>query len=443
MSEQASDIAAQSAETADTRDERPFLILVSSFGRTSREYFLTSLGSRYRLWLFLGGPGRASEPDWELPHLVGHTALDTLDAAAMTAEARRLDLQLRSDGAGQLDGIICYDESRIVATATVAEALGLPSSPAEAITRCRDKHLTRQALDAAGVPQAASIAVRSVEEAASAAERLGYPVVLKPRNLAASFGVTLAGSAEELTLAYTRAQAVILPETPEQYEDDVLIEEYLDGPEISVDVACFDGRVVPLVVAHKECAFPPAFEEVGHVVDGADPLLHDGHLHELLRRAHLAVGFSTGMTHVELRRTVDGFKVIEINARLGGDLIPYLGQLATGIDLSLVAAAIACGQAPDVTPSASRVAAVRFYYPEEDLVVGAVHIDPELLPAGVTQVDVLAAPGQHLKLPPRRTSWECRVAQAVTVSDSEADCKSVLDAVADAITVRPAAAPVH
>ena len=124
-------------------DERPFLILVSSFARSSREYFLTSLGSRYRLWLFLGGPGRASQLTWEQPYLVGHTVLDTLDADAMTAEAKRLDHLLRSDGADQVAGIICYDESRIVATAAVAQALGLPTSPVEAVERCRDKHLTR------------------------------------------------------------------------------------------------------------------------------------------------------------------------------------------------------------------------------------------------------------------------------------------------------------
>ena len=424
--------------TEGATDERPFLILVSSFARSSREYFLTSLGSRYRLWLFLGGPGRASQLTWEQPYLVGHTVLDTLDADAMTAEAKRLDHLLRSGGADQVAGVICYDESRIVATAAVAQALGLPTSPVQAIERCRDKHLTRQALDAAGVPQAASVAVRSVEEAASAAARLGYPVVLKPRNLAASFGVTKADSAAELALAYARARSVTLPETPEQYEDDVLIEEYLDGPEISVDSACFDGRVVPLTVAHKECGFAPSFEEIGHVVDGADPLLRDEHLRDLLTRTHHAVGFSTGITHVELRRTVDGFKVIEVNARLGGDLIPYLGQLATGVDLSLAAAAIACGHAPDLTPSASRVAAVRFYYPEHDLIVGTVEIDSELLPPEVEQVAVLALPGQHLKLPPRRTAWECRVAQAVTVADSATGCRAVLDAVAKAITVRPA-----
>lgn len=62
MSEPALDTD-ESAVPAGAPDERPFLILVSSFARSSREYFLNSLGSHYRLWLFLGGPGRASEPN--------------------------------------------------------------------------------------------------------------------------------------------------------------------------------------------------------------------------------------------------------------------------------------------------------------------------------------------------------------------------------------------
>ncbi|HST47601.1 ATP-grasp domain-containing protein [Jatrophihabitans sp.] len=419
--------------------DKPFLILVSSYGRSSREYFLASVGSRYRMWLFLGGPGRLSEPTWELAYTIGHTSLDTLDATAMTAEAKRLDNQLRSEHGEGIAGIISYDEARVVATAAVAEALGLPTSPVEAIERCRDKHRTRQALDAANVPQAKSVAVRSPEQATSVADRLGYPVVVKPRHLAVSLGVTRADSAEELTAAYSRAVSITLPETPGDYDDPVLVEEYLDGPEISVDSACFDGRIVPLAVAHKEVGFPPSFEEVGHVVDGADPLLHDEHLHDVLARAHQAVGFSTGMTHTELRRTETGFKVIEINARLGGDLIPYLGQLATGVDLSLAAAAIACGQTPDLTPGSSQVAAVRFYYPDQDLTVAEVRIEDDRLPASILQADVLAAPGQHLTLPQRRTGVAGRLAQAVAVGGSEEDCQAALDAVADAITVVAAA----
>lgn len=420
---------------ATIRDERPLLILVSSLSRTSREHFLESVAPRYRVWLFLGGAGRASEPSWESPYLVGHTVLDTLDAEAMTAEARRLA------AAGPVRGVVCYDEARILATARMAEALGLPTSPPSAIETCRDKHLTRQALATAGVPQAQSVAVRSLAEGHAAAERIGYPVVFKPRNLAAGFGVRRADGPDELASAYAHARSVSLPEAPERFTHDVLVEEYLDGPEISVDSACFDARVVPLAVAHKVNGLPPSFEETGHRVDGADPLLDDPEFADLVDRAHRAVGFHTGMTHLELRRTAAGMKVVELNARLGGDLVPYLGQLATGVDLSLAAAAIACGQPPDLHRAAPRVAGIRFCYPEGDLTVGRVRIDEALLPPGVERAEALAEPGDQLRLPPRGSAWECRAAQVVAVADTVAGCETTLDAAVTAVTCEPADAP--
>src|ERR1700712_1172228 len=124
MSEPQPSTSREMVATAGALDERPFLILVSSFGRTSREYFLASLAPRYRLWLFLGGPGRASEPTWELSYLDGHTVLDTLDAGAMIAEARRLDRLLRTGGADRGAGVICYDESRIGPAAPQGRAPG-------------------------------------------------------------------------------------------------------------------------------------------------------------------------------------------------------------------------------------------------------------------------------------------------------------------------------
>jgi biotin carboxylase len=395
---------------------------------------MRALASRYRVWLFIGGAGRTSRPTWELPYIVGHTELDTQDTEAMIAEARRLRESV------EISGLICYDESRIIYTAEVAHAVGLPTSSADSIRRCRDKHRTRVALAEAGVPQAASHAVHSAEEAAQVAEQLGYPVVLKPRSMAASFGVSRVDSAADLAEGYRLAMSIALPEEPTHYEDAVLVEEFLDGPEISVDSACFDGRLVPLAVAHKELGFEPCFEEVGHVVDGNDPLLDDPHLLDVLSRAHAAVGYETGMTHTELRRTSDGtFKVIEINARLGGDMIPYLGQLATDIDLSLASAAIACGQEPDLTRGPGRVAAIRFYYPDQDITVTGARIAEALLPSEVDRADMFAQPGQEMKLPPRGSAWESRLAQVVAVADSEAACRAVLDEAAKAITVEASA----
>ncbi|MGH3748989.1 MAG: ATP-grasp domain-containing protein, partial [Micromonosporaceae bacterium] len=395
------------------------------------EHFFESVAPRYRTWLFLGGAGRSETAEWELPYLAGHTVVDTLDAASMITQARRLAETER------IDGIVCYDEARIEAAAELATELGLPATPREAINRCRDKHVTRLALAAAGVPQARSVAVRSPEEAVKVAGEFGYPVVLKPRNLAASFGVRRADSAAEVREAYQRARGITLPEAPEHFEDGVLVEEHLSGPEISVDAACFDGQVVPLAIAHKESGFSPSFEEVGHLVDAADPLYDDPELRRVATDAHRALGFHTGMTHLELKRTDAGWKVIELNGRLGGDLIPYLGQLATGVDLSLAAASIACGQQPDLERKANQVAATRFCYPERELTIGSIRIDESQLPPEIERGIVLAEAGQRVLLPPNGSAWECRLAQFVAVADSEEACRAALDAASKALIVEP------
>ncbi len=419
--------------TSPTAAQRPLLVVVSSLSR-SREYFFRSVSPHYRLWLFQGGAGRTAEVGWELPYLVGHTVVDTLDADAMIAAAREIPEPVA--------GILSYDEARIAATAMVAESLGLPTSPAEAVLRCRDKWRTRQALAAAGVPQAASVAVGSPAEAVAAADRIGFPVVLKPRNLAASFGVSRADDSDELAAAYVRARSVTLPEAPERFDEDVLVEEFLDGPEISVDAMVLDGWVEPLVVAHKETGFAPCFEETGHTVDGGDPLQRDPELRSVLAAAHAAVGYTTGTTHTELRLTPDGLKVIEINGRLGGDMIPLLGSLATGTDVNVVAAAVACGQLPDTSRPGTKVAGIRFYYPDEDTTVGRLELDAELLPAQTHEAVLLAGPGERVMLPPRGSAWESRLAHVIAVADTIDELHGALEDAAKAIRLEAAVGPV-
>ncbi len=406
-----------------------YLIVVSSLGPSSRLPFFETVSSRYPIWLFVGGAGRAPEPSWELPYIAGHTSVDTLDAEAMLAAARKLA------ETATIRGIMSYDEARIEATAKVATALGLPTSLPESIGRCRDKHLTRQALDAAGVPQARSVAVRSLGEAIAEANRIGYPVVLKPRNLAASFGVMRADEDADVTAAYASARNTTLPEAPEYYEDGVLVEEFLDGDEISVDSVCFSGRIEPVAIAHKRTGFPPNFEEMGHLVHGDDPLRRDAVLRDVVIRAHQAVGFDTGVTHIELKLTSRGPRVIEVNARLGGDLIPYLGRLAGGPDLELAAADVACGQTPDLGRHAARVAAIRFYYPDSDIQVEDVKFEKTLLPQSVERAVALADPGQRMLLPPRGSAWESRLAQVVVVEDTEEEAMAALDSATKALLV--------
>lgn len=404
-------------------NERPLIILVSSGYHLYREYLLKLVSRASRVWLFL-----TQEPTWEKQYVVGHTIVDTLNSRAMIKEARNLTARI------PVRGVLCWDEVRMPQTAEVAEALGLPGGDPLAIGRCRDKHQTRTALAAAGVPQARSTLVGSLEQAREAAEYIGYPVVVKPRALGASFGVSGVDSPTGLDAAYRHARSASEEGVP-YYEKGVLVEEYLDGPEISLDAACSGGSLAPMFLARKITGFPPHFEEIGHIVDAADPLLRQPDLLDVLRRAHQAVGFANGVTHSEMRLTSRGPKIIEINCRLGGDLIPYVGFLASGIDPGRVAVQVACGIHPDIKATHTRVAAVRFYYPSRDVTVADVQINQHALFPSIDVAGPLVGPGQRLVLPPEGHVTS-RYAYAVAVDGTAEGCRAALDAAEQAITLR-------
>jgi biotin carboxylase len=399
---------------------RPHLLLVSTGARAFREYLLESIATQYRVHLLT-----TVQPTWELPYLAGWTVVtSTLDAEEMAAAAIA--------SGHRFDGVLCWDEARVQATADVAAALGLPGPTPQAVRNCRDKHLTRRALAAAGVPQPSSVLVADLPEALAAAEQIGYPVVLKPRGLAASLGVVLVHDATELAANFAFARDTTVPGAP-HHEISVLVEEFADGPEISVDAAVSGGDVQVLCVARKQLGYEPYFEEVGHTVDAADPLMHDPLLLEILHDAHRAVGFSGGVTHTELRLTPSGPKIIEINARIGGDLIPYLGLQTTGMDPGLTAAALACGGRPQLTQQRKLFGAVRFVYLDEQATVSAVRFDGDL-PAAVDRTVVLAEPGHAYAPPPAGTVWG-RIAYVTAVAGSAEECTAAVSAGVSAIRV--------
>lgn len=383
-----------------------------------REYLLRSIGQRFRVHLL-----HTEEPAWEKPWLDGWTVVpDTCDGPAMAKVAEELNARTR------VSGVLCWDEVRIHPTAYVAEALGLPGGDPSVLWRLRDKGQCRVALAAAGVPQPASAPVSDLTGALTAAERIGYPVILKPRGLGASLGVIKADDPDALRDGFSFTSSIEVPpsvvyNSPEPY----LVEECVTGEEISVDAVVRDGVVSPVFVARKVVGYPPYAEEIGHFVDGADPLLADPGLRRVLSDTHAALGVRDGWTHSEFMLTDTGPKLIEVNGRLGGDLIPRLGQLATGVDPGLAAATVACGREPDLRMTRSQVAGVRFLYVDKDDTEIASAGFPNRLPDAVDEAVTLAAPGAIFSPPPKGTVWG-RIAYVVATGTSRERCLAALDA---------------
>jgi biotin carboxylase len=386
-----------------TDDEVPVLLLVGSGDRRYREYILAAVSRHFRLWLL-----DAHEPTWQLPYVQGTTLVDTRDPDALCAASAPILARQ------PVAGVFTYDEALVHASAQLAQRLGLPGSPPEAVLACRDKAATRALLAEANVPQPASTTVATVEEARKAAEAIGYPVVVKARGLGGSMGVVRADDAEAVTSAFAAASTAQWPGVP-RYQADVLVEEFLTGEEISVDSVVVDHEVTPMVIGHKLVGLDPYFEETGHTVDAADPLLTDPELLDQLHRIHKALGFVTGSTHAELKLTPRGIRLVELNARLGGDFIPYLGALASGTDPSVAAACVAAGRVPETRPKTHRTAAVRFLYPEADCEAVEVVVHSERLGPTVHQAVPTATQGTRLVLPPR--AYMNRYGYVIAVGD--------------------------
>jgi biotin carboxylase len=372
------------------------VVLIGSGMRAYREYLVQGASRHCPLWLV-----DEQEASWQLPYLYGSSVVGKRYPSRLVPELEDLYAAVAAiAGSHRVAGLFTYDEVLVTATAHIADRLGLPGLSTEAAERCRNKPRTRLALTAVGLPQPRFAVSHTAAEAARSAAAIGYPVVLKPRGMAASVGVVQAASPAGLAEAFGTADRASYS-GPAAYEGGVLVEELIDGPEISVDGAVVAGEYLPFCLARKQLGPPPYFEEVGHVVDATDPLLADAELRRVLRETHRALGVRYGVTHTEVRLSSRGPVVIEVNARLGGDLIPYVGRLATGVDPGRVAAQVCSGERPDLTTDRAGCVGIRFLYPPEDCRVTSVRLpEPGAVP-GLLAAGAIAQPGEAVRLPPR------------------------------------------
>ncbi|HVK24256.1 MAG TPA: ATP-grasp domain-containing protein [Actinokineospora sp.] len=368
-------------------------------------------------------------PTWQHDYFDEIIVANVFDAEVMGAAAREVAARRR------VVGLMCWDEPLVLDAGLLAAEFGVPGLSVPGVRGCRDKERTRIELTAAGLHQPGFALTTTVEQATAEAARIGYPVVVKPRAMGASIGVVFAADETEVAAAFEVSLAASHVD-PGPYRASVIVEEFAPGPEISIDGAVHKGEYLPMFIARKHSSDHPYFEEVGHLVDAADPLMDDKDLMDTLARAHHALGIEDGITHSEVRLTDRGPLIIEINGRLGGDLIPFLGKTATGIEPGEVLFEVATGQRPDITHSRRAVAGIRFGYPDQDCVLKSVTVPTEA--PGLVTASPMCDPGTTLRLPPggylaRHSFVVCEADDTETCLDRLTTAAGLVDLVADPI----------
>ncbi|WP_405632812.1 ATP-grasp domain-containing protein [Streptomyces sp. NBC_00016] len=318
---------------------------------------------------------------------------DTNDADVLLPEIERLHEVLR------FDGVITSCDYYLPTAARIAGHLGLPGSSPEAVESACRKDATRRVLADAGVPGPRFAVHEEWADIVGAAREIGYPLVVKPVDLCAGMYVRRVDDEEQLAAAVRVLSDFPVNARGQRREPAVLLEELMDGPEVSVETVSHAGAVHVVGVTDKSVGGAPAFIETGHMFPAALPAADAEAAEQTALAALKALGLVDGVVaHTEIKLTSAGPRVVEVNPRPAGNRITELVRHVTGIDLAAAFVEVSLGREPDLRRSDTGLcsAAIGFLVPQrsgtlESLDGGELRSAP-----GVLEVE-LAVPGTQVE----------------------------------------------
>ncbi|MEM5317629.1 ATP-grasp domain-containing protein [Paraburkholderia sp. JHI869] len=334
-------------------------------------------------------------PPTHLRTVASLTSVDTGSADDVAAAVRTV---------GGIDALVPGFEYAVDVVAQTAAQLGLPHLAPEAAALTRDKYRSRQRLSMSGlaVPRFASIAKRG--DVTRAAVHVGFPAVVKPVDGCGSLLVRRVDSLAQLHATIDSVASRSVPDMGHEVGQAMMLEQYLDGPEYSVEgyVGSLGPRV--LAVTEKILGPEPYFVEMGHVVDAKLDDRDRARLSAYVEAVARQIGLTLGVFHAEVRMTRDGPTLIEIAARLGGDRIYRLVELAKSISLPEVMLRSYLGER-DPAPGychrrSTQVSGVRFLAPEAaGSFVGVSGLDDVRAQPGFQEAEIYPCTGDWVSPP--------------------------------------------
>jgi carbamoyl-phosphate synthase large subunit len=240
-------------------------------------------------------------------------------------------------GTGPLPAVVAFGGQTPLNLAAPLAAAGVPllGSDLEAIDQAEERTRFAALLDRLGIPQPDGGMAHSVEEALTLAERIGYPVIVRPSFVIGGLAIDFCYSPDDL-VRQLAAATVVDPDRP------VRIDRYLEGIEVDVDAVSDGDRVlIPGLLEHVERAGVHSGDSVGvfppqNVGEGDQGLIV-----ETMERIVLALGVR-GLCNAQFIVRDDGVYLIEVNPR-ASRTVPFLSKV-TGVPMVELAVRISLGE---------------------------------------------------------------------------------------------------
>ena len=263
-----------------------------------------------------------------------------------------------------VDGVIhpCSEVSMAV-MGRINDELGLSGISREQAICATNKHLMRKAFEKGNAPSPKSILAQDAEDAWSRLQNeFDNDAILKPSRNSGSRGIAKVSrnmDKGDFIRAYDEALS-------ESRDHSVLIEQFIEGPEFSIEMIVWRGDIHVLTVTDKKTTGAPHFVELGH----NQPSCFSATDVETLKAAAVAgvraLGVNNCACHAEAKLMNGKAYLMEVGARLGGDFISTeLTHLSTGVDMVAAAIDVALGVEPDLSAKEEpKGVCIRYFCPK-------------------------------------------------------------------------------
>ncbi|WP_296128074.1 ATP-grasp domain-containing protein [uncultured Anaerococcus sp.] len=276
--------------------------------------------------------------------------VSTTDTEGVLREAKKNDI----------DGILTVASDRpMITVARVVDELGLHGVTKDTAEKSTIKSKMRDALKEFNVPIPKYYKVTSYsgfQEAVEIILNSGSKVIAKPADNSASRGVRLIDNIKNLDL-----QEIYNYCKDNSYNGELMVEEYMEGPEVSVETISYNGECHILQITDKITTNAPYFVEMGHTEPSSLPKSTLEEIARVTKMANIAIGNNYGPSHTEIRITNEGPKIVELGARTAGEniathLVPY----STGINMVECCINLALGNKIDIEKKFDKFSAIRY-----------------------------------------------------------------------------------
>lgn len=294
------------------------------------------------------------------PKAVGLQYADKAVCANITSEEEMLEIAQKE----KIDGVIhpCSEVAMNV-MGRINDELHLSGVSRKQAVVATNKHLMREAFKQGGAPSPISILAKSAEDAWEQFRNFDCDGILKPSRNSGSRGISKVFKSVTSKDDFIRNYEIALEESRDH---SVLIEQFIEGPEFSVEVIVWNGNINVLTVTDKKTTEAPHFVELGHNQPSCFPEDTVAIIKDAAVKGVKTLGVDKCACHAEVKVMNGKAYLMEVGARMGGDFIStVLTRLSTGIDM--VAAAIDCalGIEPDLIPKAEpQGVCIRYFCPK-------------------------------------------------------------------------------